>query len=534
VKRKLLLVAALVPLLASMAPGAAHADVSPRGASHSKTVCAAPRISAPEGARIESVTAVAHAGGTETFPGVPGLPAPAPINDVPAWCEVTVAVAHADADDHVKIKIALPQDKRAWNGRLQALGGSAYLAGDLGAPTVAAVKAGYVGAATDAGIGQSITPSGWALAPDGTVNQGLLTNFASRSVHDLATVAKDVAKQFYGKSVRYSYWNGCSTGGRQGYMAAQQYPEDFDGILAAAPAVNWDRFAVATAWSQAVFNEENVAPSPCEMEAFNSAAVDACDTIDGVNDGIIDNPQECGWDPQSLVGSTVLCGDETVTITQPVADAVRLIWNGPETTTGEQQWYGPNIGASFSFLGKAGSPFFVADTWVKYFVEKDPSFDLTQLTYEKFHELFSQSQEEYNATIGTDDPDLSAFAQAGGKLLSWHGQQDQLIPTQGTVDYRDRVSDELGGDKRVDKFYRLFLLPGVEHCAGGPGQQPVDPLNALVRWVEKGKAPNTLTTATVDATGTTLASRDICRYPMETAYNGLGDPSAASSYHCER
>jgi pimeloyl-ACP methyl ester carboxylesterase len=532
-KRKLLLVAALVPLVASMIPVAAHAAHT-EGADRSKTVCSAPRVSAPEGARIESATAVAHAGGTETFPGVPGLPAPEPLTDVPAWCEVTVTVAHADAVDHVNIKVALPQDQGAWNGRLQALGGSAYLAGDLGAPAVAAVKAGYVGAVTDAGIGQSIEPSAWALTPEGAVNAPLLTNFASRSVHDLATVSKEVVKEFYGKSARYSYWNGCSTGGRQGYMAAQQYPEDFDGILAAAPAVNWDRFAVATAWSQAVFNEENVAPSLCELEAFNSAAVAACDTIDGVKDGIIDNPQECDWDPRALVGSTVICEGEAITITQPVADAVRRIWDGPVSTSGEELWYGPNKGASFAFLGQAGAPFFVADKWVKYFVEKNPSFDLTQLTYEKFDEIFAHSQEEFHATIGTDDADLSAFAQAGGKLLSWHGQQDQLIPTEGTVDYRERVSDAVGGEKRADEFYRLFLLPGVLHCGGGPGQQPVDPLGALVKWVEKGKAPHTLATATVDTAGTTLASHDVCRYPMETVYDGIGDPAAASSYHCER
>lgn len=530
-----MLVAAIVPLLAALIPATAYADTGDRHG-HGTPECSEVSIPAPSGARIESVTAVAQPGGTVEFPAGP-LGAPEPISDVPAWCDITVTLSHHGAGDRVNVKVSLPANEHDWNRRLQGTGGSAYLAGDFTGPgLVAAVKSGYVGAATDAGIGQSVLDvSGWALTADGTVNTPLLTNFASRSVHDLAVVAKAVAKKFYGSSVRYSYWNGCSTGGRQGYVEAQQYPRDFDGILAAAPAVNWDRFAVATLWSQAVFNEEQVAPSDCELAAFNTAAIAACDTLDGVADGIIDDPQNCAWDPNELVGSTTVdCDGATVTITQAVADAVRKVWEGPVDEAGEALWYGPNTGASFLYLAKSGSPFFVAQVWATWFVEKDVSFDPTTLTYEQFAGLYERSEDEFNAIIGSDDPDLSRFARAGGKLLSWHGQADQLIPTLSTVDYRERVNAELGGDRRVDDFYRLFLLPGVEHCGGGPGQQPVDALDDLVKWVEHGAAPATLTTSTVDEVGNVVATREVCRYPQVTQYDGHGDPAAASSYACVR
>ncbi len=201
-----------------LVPMAANAVSRDRGPVAAAT-CATVPVSAPSGTEVESVKAVAHAGGTVTFPAAPPLhPAEETLIDVPAWCDFTVTVSHPGTDDHVNIRISLPQDAKKWNGRFQATGGSAYLAGDLsGAPLVGAVKAGYVAAATDAGVGANpLDVSGWALTPDGRVDTPLLKNFASRSVHDMAVIGKDVAKRFYGRSVSYAYWNGCSTGGRQG------------------------------------------------------------------------------------------------------------------------------------------------------------------------------------------------------------------------------------------------------------------------------------------------------------------------------
>lgn len=526
-KRMIMLMAAVVPLSVALVPMAASAV--PRG---SGPLCSAVPVSAPPGAKVESVTAVAHAAGTVTFPDARPLPTPPPITDVPARCDITVTLTHPGANDHVNVKISLPRDPKRWTGRFQATGGSAYLAGDFGAPVVQAVKDGYVAAATDAGVGTNpIDVSGWALTADGNVNAPLLKNFASRSVHDMAVVGKDVTRKFYGSPVRYAYWNGCSTGGRQGYEEAQAYPHDFDGILAKAPAINWDRFGVATLWPQVVFNEEKVQPTQCELETFNTAAVKACDTLDGVKDGIIDDPAGCRWDARKLIGTKIVCDGKEITISAATADAVRKIWAGPVSPTGRKLWFGPNKSAAFNWLAQAGAPFFVADSWVRYFVQRDPAFDTKKLTYEQFAQVFHRSQQEYNSIIGSDDPDLSAFARAGGKLLSWHGQTDELVPTQGTVDYRERVNRLSGGNKRVDDFYRLFLLPGVNHCGKGIGPQPTDDLGALVNWVEKGKAPATLAASITDANGKTT-TRNVCRYPQVTRYNGHGDPALASSYRC--
>ena len=162
---------------------------------------------------------------------------------------------------------------------------------------------------------------------------------------------------------------------------------------------------------------------------------------------------------------------------------------------------------------------------------QNPSFDTTKINYKSFEQLFRSSQKQFNDIIGTDDPDLSAFAKSGGKLLSWHGQTDELVPTQGTIDYREQVNQALGGNKQVDDFYRLFLLPGVDHCGGGTGPQPTDALGALVNWVEKGQAPATLAASVTNADGKTV-TRDVCRYPMVARYTGHGDTASAANYRC--
>ena len=476
-------------LIAAGALGLSTAILAPAVATASPAqaiACTTLPVTAPAGATVDSVQVAADPGGTKTYPDQT-------VTGVPASCDVTIVLSHPGAGDHVTVEVQLPSDPKNWTGRLQALGGSAYQAGNLtNSGFAVGLKDGYVTTTTDAGVSQNPIDASWGLNANGTVNTALLTDFASRSEHDMTVVAKQVAATFYGHPVTYAYWNGCSTGGRQGYEEAQAYPNDYNGILAAAPAVDWSRFAIATLWSQAVFNEEHVAPTACEMDAFNTAALKACG---GATTGYIADPQDCTWDPRSLVGTQVECNGQELTITPALADAVRKVWQGPTLPNGKRLWPGPNIGADFSYLAASGSPFIVAADWAKYFVAKDPSFDATKLTYPSFFKLYAESVIEYNGVIGTDNPNLSAFRDAGGKLLSWQGQADQLIPTQNVVDYRHRVDQVMGGDARVDQFYRLFLLPGVQHCGGGPGPQPTDPLSQLVSWVEQGHAPTGIKTS---------------------------------------
>ncbi|MFI5564233.1 tannase/feruloyl esterase family alpha/beta hydrolase [Amycolatopsis japonica] len=507
--------AALLPLVLTSVTQTAPAQAA-------TTSCAAVPVAAPDGARIESVRAEQKPGGTVTIPPTPFTPA-ATITDVPAYCEITVTLTHGTAGDHVKVAVTLP--RTGWTGRLQAVGGSAYTAGDFGAPLVQAVKDGFSGVTTDAGVPLTFLDTSWALTSRGEINRPLVTNFATRSVHEAALVGKDVTQKFYQREVAYSYWNGCSTGGRQGYSEAQRYPGDFDGVLANAPAVHWAEFAVATLWPRVVMNQEKTYPATCVFTAFQQAAIKACDGRDGVTNGIVDRPDECGYDPRSLIGTKVLCGDKEVTVTAADAEVVRKIWAGPTDEHGRRLWAGLPKGADFGPVTTApGFP--VAVGWVQTFLKKQPGFDTEKLTYRQFADLFRQSVREYDDVIGTSDPDLSDFRRAGGKLITFVGTDDQLIPPGGTLRYRHEVEREMGGSKRVNDFYRLFLAPGVAHCGGGAGATPTNALGALVDWVEHGKAPATLSAANGGKT------RDLCPYPQVSRYRGHGDPAVASSYRC--
>ncbi|MFF3595624.1 tannase/feruloyl esterase family alpha/beta hydrolase [Kitasatospora indigofera] len=528
--RLLTVLAAGVPLAAAIyAPSASAAPGGPAATAHS---CAAPAVKAPAGTQVESVTAVARAAGTFEVPAVFPLPA-AHIPDVPAFCDVTVTLTHPGQGDHAHVRVWLPQQN--WNGRLQSVGGSAYAAGDYGTDLAAAVKGGYAAATTDAGVSTYIDAS-WALGADGKVNTGLLQNFASRSEHEAALLAKQVVAGHYDRAASYSYFTGCSTGGRQGYMEAQKYPEDYDGILANAPAVNWDEFEVATLWPQVVMNEQKTYPSACEFKAFTDAAVQACDPDDGAKDGLVTDPAACGYDPRRLIGTVVECEGKQLTVTAADAEVVRRIWDGPRTASGRKLWAGVPVGADLSGLagtrkgtdGKpVGTPFPVPAEWVSSWLKKQPAFDVSTITYEQFAQLFKQSQNEYDKVIGTDDPDLTAFRKAGGKLLTYHGTADQYIPTDGTVKYRQQVEQRTGGAKKTDDFYRLFLAPGTAHC-GLNGQN--SGLAALTAWVEHGKAPKTLPATLTTASGRSV-SRNLCAYPSVPRYQG-GDIADAASFRC--
>ncbi|MBB5773990.1 tannase/feruloyl esterase family alpha/beta hydrolase [Nonomuraea jabiensis] len=537
-KRLLIMFAAGVPLVAACLPTAASATVA--GFATAPFTCSSVSVNAPAGTAVESVTTVSKEAGTLSIPPVPPFTEVTEIPNVPAHCEVTVTITHPGVGDHAKVQVWLPET--GWSSRFQALGGSAFAAGDYGAGLAGAIKSGYAAATTDAGVGTYLDTA-WGLNSAGEVNRELLKNFADRSQHEMALIGKQVVNEVYGRPVSYSYWNGCSTGGRQGYMEAQRHPGDFDGILATAPAINWDEFEVATLWPQVVMNQENTFPAPCEFKAFTQAAVKACDPLDGVKDGVIGDPATCTFDPRRLIGTKLECDGAQETITAADAAVVAKIWDGPRTPSGRKLWSGVPIGADFDLAGtqpgadgnRVGAPFPVPAAWVATWLKRQPAYDLSTITYAEFAKLFAQSQAEYDTVIGTDDPDLSAFHRAGGKLLTWHGQADQLIPAQGTVDYRERVEQLMGGSGRVDDFYRLFLAPGVAHCAGptSTGPVPTDALGALTAWVEQGKTPQTLSAAMTDSSGRTV-TRELCRYPLVSRYSGHGDPADAGSHSCAR
>jgi hypothetical protein len=477
----------------------------------------------------------------DTPKGTVGVP-PAP---VVRTCRVHASVNTPGTNDHIGIDVWMPVS--GWNGRFQGIGGGGYIAGDpssLARP----VNAGFAGAVTDAGhMSANPLDGSFALDGNGRLNWPLIQDFAYRAVHDLAVVGKAVTAAYYGSSARASYWNGCSTGGRQALAEAQRYPTDFDGILAGAPAINWQRYVPASLWPQLVMQRSGDFLPTCKFSAFQNAAIQACDTVgDQVADGVIGDPLACDFDPASLIGTSTPCG----TITAQDADVVARIIAGPRTTSGDFLWYGLTWGAplagDFPGAGLAnttlvggtlvGAPFPLVLQHLGTWTQQNPpvpagTWDWTSTSYDQFDQLFQQSVELYGSTMGTDDPDLRAFRNAGGKLVIYHGLADQLIFPQGTINYYHRVQQATGG--HAADFARVFLVPGMFHCAGGPGPQPDKPMNKLISWVEGGTAPNTLNGTIRDpATNAIIATRRICMYPNVAVYKGHGPTTDAASFVC--
>jgi Tannase and feruloyl esterase len=517
---------------------------------------------------VTSITATPVAANTFTppppFPGFrPGPPVPV------AFCRVQITVG-----PQIKIEVWLPPPE-SWNHRFQAVGGGGY-AGTISYSALAQAVIGdkvagqFATASTDTGHPATGTENGqggangarsgggFALNPanDG-LNEGLIADFASRSLHEMTLKAKAVILAYYGESPKFSYWNGCSTGGRQGWMEAQRFPNDYDGILAGAPAFNWDRFIPAELWPDVAMNVDlGNSISQTKLNAVTAATVKACDAIDGVVDGVIADPRKCNFDPHVLQCGKTGAPTEGACLTAAEADAVQQLWQGPRDPHGKFLWYGLEPGASFAGLANS-SPFpIAADHW-RLWIEQNPNFDWHTLNLVSFAAGFRESQKKFHAIIGTDNPDLSAFRRHGGRIITYHGWSDQLIFPGGSIDYFERVVAANGGLKEVARFERLFMVPGMNHCSGGagavnfgqpsfgpPGSVELDPehdvILALQHWVEDGVAPDHLIATTdppplhaaenpVNPAGFT---RLLCSYPQVARYAGTGDTNNAANFVC--
>ncbi len=448
----------------------------------------------------------------------------------PGICRVTAITTHPPTGDKVHIWVGIPTAN--WNGRFLGIGGGGFLGGSP-AGINQPLAVGYASGSTD--TGHEGGSGSFALDASGRLNWQVIRDNAHVGIHEMTTTGKALTQAFYGVAPRYSYFNGCSTGGRQGLMEAQRYPEDYNGIVAAAPAINWARFIPQELWGAVLMNAEANSVPSCKLAAATSAAITACDAMDGVKDGVIEDPQRCSFDPKTLVGTSAGdCG----TFTESDANVIRKLWEGPRRKDGSFLWYGLERGANLSALwGSGGTPpkpraFGIALDWFKYFLAENPQLDWTTITRDAYERYWDQSVEEYSIVIGTDNPDLAAFRDHGGKAIIWHGWADQLITPDGTVDYYKRVQHQMGGPKKTSEFARLFMAPGVGHCAGGDGPQPYGQLDALVSWVEEGHAPQTLTAARRDQAGTITRSRPLCQYPLVAKYKGSGSTDDATNFVC--
>ncbi|MGB9120007.1 MAG: TonB family protein [Candidatus Angelobacter sp.] len=465
---------------------------------------------------------------------------PASVKNLPAFCRVAATIKPA-RDSEIKMEVWLPLT--GWNGRYRGEGNGGF-AGSIFYPGLAtAVSAGFAAASTDTGHSGSPVDSNWALGhPDKIVD------FGWRAIHEMTVKAKSIIQAFYGDAPKKSYFTGCSNGGRQALMEAQRFPEDYDGIIAGAPANYWTKVFATFIWDiQAMHAAPGSYIGANKIPAIARAVVAACDAYDGVKDGVLNDPRACHFH------QVLLCkeGDSDSCLTPPQAAALKKIYDGPVDAKGKQIFPGflpggeEGEGGWVTWIdrgpGKDLQSVFAHGFYTNMISSKEP-VDLKTINVETAVKLAdSQQGETFNAT----DPNLKPFATRGGKLIMYHGWSDAALPPQGSINYYNSVEETMGPGKPA-LFMRLFMAPGMQHCGGGPGANSFgqfapgvdadhDLNQALERWVEKGIAPDRLiATKFVDdkpEKGVAM-TRPLCPYPEGATYKGTGDTNDAANFEC--
>ena len=454
------------------------------------------------------------------------------------FCNVSVISTHPGWGDSINTRIWFLLE--GWNGRLQYTGGGGLISGLEFPAMTGALADGYASVSTDGGHRLLEDLSQWGIYGPGNANLYNVANFGGTALHEAVVMGKNLTRDFYGRDAAYSYYTGCSTGGGQGLMFAQDYPEDFDGILAGAPALGWNDLVIALFYPSVYLQDNGGFPNQCELAAITAAAVKACDPKDGVTDDIVSAPDLCDFDPFSLVGTSVPCGTGSVNISRIAAIGAKGVWSTNQQN-GTVLWPGFNQQASFEGLmntttNAAGVseplPFGPSEEWVADMIRLDPSYNWrgNYSVDQMYADLKSPQNRLYSGLLPGNDADLSTFRDAGGKMITWHGMADNYIPTAHSQNYYERV-ERL--DPSVRDYYRYFQPPGVGHCTGGPGPYPGQTLKSLVAWVEQGQAPNSLAGVSLPNANGTVYERPICMYPSRANYTGHGNVTKAVNWECK-
>jgi len=442
-----------------------------------------------------------------------------PFADLPAFCRVA-ATLKPTADSDIKMELWLPAS--GWNGKFLMVGNGGWN-GNVDRNAIAnGLRRGYAAASTDTGHEGGGGP--WMA------NAEKLIDFGYRAVHETTARSKTLINAYYGNAPRLSYFQGCSAGGRQGLKSAQKYPEDFDGIVAGAPALNTTGRAIFAVYAAQALRKEEASYIPSsKYGAIHRAVLEACDAKDGVKDDVLENPRACTWDPKTIECKAGT--DDASCLTPAQVVAARALYQPVKNSrTGKSIFSGLELGSEMGWSTFGGQqPFAVATQMFQQMVFKNPAWDYKSLNYDADIAAVDSIEK---GNINAMDPNLKPFISRGGKLIQYHGWADQQIPSGTSPEYYASVVQAMGGADKVQNNYRLFMVPGMGHCGGGDGTASFDMLAALEQWVEKSTAPAQIPASRV-VDGRADRTRPLCPYPQVASYKGTGSTDEASSFVCK-
>ena len=483
------------------------------------------RLALP-GIVIRSATPVAA--GMFTPNGVPS-------RQVPAFCRVVATVL-----PELGFEVWLPAQ---WNKKYMAAGNGGLAGAVVYNAMFDPLARGYATSSTDTGhIGINTNDGAWALG-----HMDRVINFGQRGIHIMAVASKAIMKSYYGQSPLHSYFSGCSYGGKQALTEVQKYPTDFDGVIAGDPANWWTRhYTGGHIWVAQVMDDD-AHLSPAKVTLLADAVNAACDALDGVKDGVLNDPRRCHFDP-----ATIQCrnGEQQNCLTAAQVAGIKKVWSGPRDADGQQLYPGLQPGGEVGpggwvswVTGNApgqGAHLGLGLPFLRYVVFEDPTWDYRTFRYSAVPGLESDLEyvdDKVGRIFDAIDPDLRAFRANGGKLIQYHGWSDPDIPPTNSIDYYENVVRFMGGRSNLHalrdtkNFYRLYMVPGMQHCGGGPGPSSFDGLTALEQWVEHDKAPEQIVAGHY-TNGKLDRTRPLCPYPQEAKYTGTGSTDEAVNFTC--
>jgi feruloyl esterase len=445
---------------------------------------------------------------------------------LPAFCRVE-ATARPTSDSDIRFEVWIPPSD-AWNGKLEGVGNGGY-SGAIGYTAMATgLRRGYAVVSTDTGH----------AGDDMKFGQGhpeKVIDWAYRSIHVMTDAAKLIVRNAQGRFAERAYFSGCSSGGHQALSEAQRYPEDYDGIIAGDPANNRIRqtFAFLYSWLSTHTADGKPIVTAAKLALLTKSAVEACDALDGLKDGVIDDPRRCHFDPGKLACKGA---DDATCLTQPQVEAAKKMYDGVKNPrTGEPIYTGwPRGSEAFGDNAIQSWRQYVVDPqepmrvgFFRYFLFHDPNWDYRTIDIDR-DLAYAEQKLPFMAAV---DKDLTPFKKRGGKLLMYTGWADPVVPPQDTVAYYDGVAKAIGGLDKTREFYRFFLAPGMGHCSGGTGPNQFDMLSALEQWVEKGIAPERVV-ASHSTSGKIDRTRPLCVYPQVARWKGTGSTDEAANFSC--